>query len=400
MRVTLGNLNASDLTGPVRMTSSRSWDVSLTNFTNSLDINLNGGDVDLRPGLLPLAKMDVRSRSGHIELALPQAAKFDLTATSSRGSVDNEFGAPLKLEPTGRRGATLRGSNGGPSVNISTESGQVVVRSASAADSASHRIAHTCRTACAPRAGEASSARRAVEAWRKGDRAEAFSSRTASVPFFPSNSKNSPCPKSGRDISPVCTGVAGTDSGHGERPDMKLTSKLLLSSFAMLPLFAASHREAPITALDHKADITDWFTFVSPEHPDRVVMILNVDPFLEPSNGPNYFPFDPNILYEMKVDNNRDGIEDITFQFRFQTEIRAPGVFTGFVGNLAGIPPITALDGPGSEGFSLRQNYSVTMMVGQSPHRSGLREDAVRGSEQRRPPHHAGLQFVARPGSV
>jgi len=145
---------------------------------------------------------------------------------------------------------------------------------------------------------------------------------------------------------------------------MKLRSKLLLSSFAMLPLFAASHREAPITALDHKADITDWFTFVSPEHPDRVVMILNVDPFLEPSNGPNYFPFDPNILYEMKVDNNRDGIEDVTFQFRFQTEIRAPGVFTGFVGNLAGIPPITALDGPGSEGFSLRQNYSVTMMVG------------------------------------
>jgi hypothetical protein len=132
MRVTLGNLNASDLTGPVRMNSSRSWDVALTNFTNSLDINLSGGDVDLRPGLLPLAKMDVRSRSGHIELALPQAAKFDLTATSTRGSVDNEFGAPLKLEPTGRRGATLRGSNGGPSVNISTESGQVLVRPASA----------------------------------------------------------------------------------------------------------------------------------------------------------------------------------------------------------------------------------------------------------------------------
>jgi hypothetical protein len=162
---------------------------------------------------------------------------------------------------------------------------------------------------------------------------------------------------------------------------MKRTTKLLLSSFALLAmlaapnhrLFAASHREAPITALDHKADITDWFTFVSPEHPDRLVMILNVDPFLEPSNGPNYFPFDPNILYEMKVDNNHDGIEDVTFQFRFKTEIRAPGVFTGFVGNLAGIPPITALDGPGSEGFSLRQNYSVTMLTG------GRRSDLAYG---------------------
>jgi len=61
----------------------------------------------------------------------------------------------------------------------------------------------------------------------------------------------------------------------------------------------------------------------------------------------------------MKVDNDHDGVEDITFQFRFTTEIRTPGVFTGFVGNLAGIPPITALDGPGSEGLNLRQRYTV-----------------------------------------
>src|SRR5215831_13960310 len=140
----------------------------------------------------------------------------------------------------------------------------------------------------------------------------------------------------------------------------------LAAALAVQPktLFAASHREAPITALDHKADITDWFAFVSPEHPDRVVLILNVDPFLEPSNGPNYFPFDPNVLYEMKLDNNHDGKEDITFQFRFKTEIRLPGVFTSFVGGgLAGVPPITSLDGPGSTGLSLRQTYTITMVT-------------------------------------
>jgi Domain of unknown function (DUF4331) len=131
--------------------------------------------------------------------------------------------------------------------------------------------------------------------------------------------------------------------------------------------FAASHREAPITALDQKADITDWYAFVSPEYNDRVVMILNVDPLLEPSNGPNYFPFDPRILYEMHVDNNFDAEDDITFQFRFQTQIRQPGVFTGFVGGLLGIPPITALDGAGSEGLSLRQSYTVTVIKGKGP---------------------------------
>jgi hypothetical protein len=126
--------------------------------------------------------------------------------------------------------------------------------------------------------------------------------------------------------------------------------------------FASSHREAPVTALDTKADITDWYTFVSYDHPDRVTMVLNVDPFLEPSNGPNYFPFDPNVLYEMKVDNDHDGIPDVIFQFRFTTQIRAPQVFTGFVGGIAGIPPITSLDGPGAAGLNLRQTYTVTMI--------------------------------------
>ncbi|MEZ5283206.1 MAG: DUF4331 domain-containing protein [Vicinamibacterales bacterium] len=88
-------------------------------------------------------------------------------------------------------------------------------------------------------------------------------------------------------------------------------------------------------------------------------MVMSVDPLLEPGNGPNYFPFDPELLYEMKVDNDHDARPDVTIQFRFQTEQRNAGVFTGFVGGLLGIPPITALDGPGSEGLGLRQSYSV-----------------------------------------
>ncbi len=152
----------------------------------------------------------------------------------------------------------------------------------------------------------------------------------------------------------------------------------------LLPVntFAASHREAPITALDTKADITDFYSFVSYDDPSKVTFILNVDPFLEPSNGPNYFPFDPNVLYAIRVDNTNTASSNVAFEFRFQTEIRAPGVFTGFVGigdkGVAApadspapvapgsplIPPaITALDGPGSEGFSLRQSYTVTMVV-------------------------------------
>ena len=142
---------------------------------------------------------------------------------------------------------------------------------------------------------------------------------------------------------------------------------------------AANHREAPLTALDEKADITDFFAFVSYDKPDKVTLILNVDPLLEPANGPNYFPFDPEIVYAIKVDNNHDAVEDVVFEFRFKTQTRLPDVFTSFVGAGAGInapgnspppvapgtpivpPAITALDGPGSEGLSLRQNYGVTI---------------------------------------
>jgi Domain of unknown function (DUF4331) len=155
--------------------------------------------------------------------------------------------------------------------------------------------------------------------------------------------------------------------------------------------FAASHREAPLTALDHAADITDFFAFRSYDDPTKVTFILNVDPLLEPANGPNYFPFDPSIVYAIHIDNSYDAIEDISFEFRFTTTIRAPGVFTGFVGVGSGVmapanaphaipaangtyavpagqpvipPAITALDGAGAAGLSLQQTYTVTMVQG------------------------------------
>lgn len=159
---------------------------------------------------------------------------------------------------------------------------------------------------------------------------------------------------------------------------------LALSLLIAIPpgAFASSHREAPITALDHAADITDFYAFVSYDHPDRVTFILNVDPFLQPSNGPNYFPFDPSIVYQIKIDNDQDARADITFQFRFQTTIRAPKVFTGFVGAGNGInapanspapvapgtpivpPAITSLSGSGAAGLSLQQTFTVNMIKG------------------------------------
>src|SRR5580693_2018451 len=145
---------------------------------------------------------------------------------------------------------------------------------------------------------------------------------------------------------------------------------------------ASSHREAPITALDHAADITDFYAFVSYDHPDRVTFIMNVDPFLQPSNGPNYFPFDPSIVYQIKIDNDHDALADVTFQFRFQTHILDAGLPVGYAGAGAGVaapanspspvapgtpivpPAITSLSGPGAAGLSLQQTFTVEMVKG------------------------------------
>jgi len=170
------------------------------------------------------------------------------------------------------------------------------------------------------------------------------------------------------------------------------TVAFTMALFTLVParLFASSHREAPITALDRSADVTDWYAFVSYDHPDKVTMILNVDGFLEPSNGPNYFPFDPNVRYDMKVDNNRDGVEDVTFRFRFKTDIRLPNVFTGFVGGIANIPPITSLSGKGSEGLNLRQTYTVSMV------KNGVETDLTGGKTLYAVPSNVGPQTMPK----
>lgn len=169
--------------------------------------------------------------------------------------------------------------------------------------------------------------------------------------------------------------------------DVRAVLSLLMATTMVVPtgLMGASHREAPITALDRAADITDYYSFVSYEDPSKVVFMMSVDPLLEPSNGPNYFPFDPGVVYRINIDNNFDALEDVSFEFSFTTKINAPGVFTGFVGAGTGfnapnnaplsagrttagsavIPAqITSLTGAGAGGLSLQQTYTVTMVTG------------------------------------
>jgi Domain of unknown function (DUF4331) len=148
---------------------------------------------------------------------------------------------------------------------------------------------------------------------------------------------------------------------------IRLLTLAVLTLCVSAPVFAASHREAPLIANDPAADITDFYVFRSWQDDSKAILIMNVIPAQEPGSGPNYFNFADDVLYEIHVDNNKNNIAgNITYQIRFKTEIRQPG--NVFPLAYVALPPITALTGSGSEGLLVRQSYTVTeVRSGQQP---------------------------------
>ena len=135
------------------------------------------------------------------------------------------------------------------------------------------------------------------------------------------------------------------------RPLYFATLIVLLVGYAIMPGRASSHREAPLISNDPQADNTDVYAFVSPDAPDTVTMIASFNPFEDPAGGPNFFRFGDNVLYEIKIDNNADGVEDITYQFRFTSQVVNSNTFLYATG------PITSLD---AATRNMYQTYTVT----------------------------------------
>ncbi len=112
----------------------------------------------------------------------------------------------------------------------------------------------------------------------------------------------------------------------------------------------SSHREAPQISKDPVADSTDVYAFVSPDAPETVTLISNYIPLQGPDGGPNFYEFGDDVLYEINIDNDGDGVANIIFQFEFTTTLRDPSFFLYNVG------PITSLTSPN---WNRVQTYSL-----------------------------------------
>jgi hypothetical protein len=92
---------------------------------------------------------------------------------------------------------------------------------------------------------------------------------------------------------------------------------------------ASDHQDTPDVELNPSMDMTDLYVFPSPVA-GRVVLVMNSWGVLTPAETPTTY-FDPNILYQFKIDNNHDGIEDKVIQVSFKgaganqtVEVRGP----------------------------------------------------------------------------
>ena len=91
------------------VTDSR--DIKLEQFTQSLEVETERGDLQLTAGVAGVRDRGAVGQSGRIELVLPEKAKFDLQATAERGEAVNDFGDAIQKETEGRT-STLKGRVG------------------------------------------------------------------------------------------------------------------------------------------------------------------------------------------------------------------------------------------------------------------------------------------------
>jgi len=128
LQLGLSTLSGTNLIGPLVIKATKPKDIRLSEVTDSVSIDVDEGDVEVTQNRLPMPRIDVRVRSGSVELALPTAAKCNLNASTGHGEISNDFDDRLKQTTEGE-GAKLAGGLGGSTeVKLATGRGGITVR--------------------------------------------------------------------------------------------------------------------------------------------------------------------------------------------------------------------------------------------------------------------------------
>lgn len=135
-----------------------------------------------------------------------------------------------------------------------------------------------------------------------------------------------------------------------------------------LPSYGSSHREAPFITEMPKVDGTDFYLFRSYEEgrDGFVTIIANYVPLQDGFGGPNYFTLDPEAVYDIKIDNDGDSVEDLTFRFQAMNTLKDITLNVG--GQAVSVPfRNVGVVGPGTgDNASLNEEetYTLTLIRG------------------------------------
>ncbi|HEY9402670.1 MAG TPA: DUF4331 family protein [Pyrinomonadaceae bacterium] len=90
----------------------------------------------------------------------------------------------------------------------------------------------------------------------------------------------------------------------------------IITSFSPAPPVtnAADHRDSTINDARPEGDMPDVFAHISPNDPSKLVLSMNVNPFAVSTELPSY-RLANDYLYQIKIDNNGDAVEDFVVQF-------------------------------------------------------------------------------------
>jgi hypothetical protein len=77
----------------------------------------------------------------------------------------------------------------------------------------------------------------------------------------------------------------------------------------------SDHQDTPLVELNPEQDMTDVYAFPG-SAPGRIALVLNSRAFLTPAQTAGA-TFDPNLLYQFKIDNDGDALEDKVIQVTF-----------------------------------------------------------------------------------
>ena len=103
-----------------------------------------------------------------------------------------------------------------------------------------------------------------------------------------------------------------------------VVSVLGLASFFILrpnlPIQAADHAEATAVAGDPGADLADVFAFLDPSDNSKVVLAMDVEGFVVPSELLNLSFFAPDVVYRFYIENTGDARPDQTIDITFSAQ--------------------------------------------------------------------------------